>query len=207
MLSGFGWVTNSFHNSDRPITFFIDDIYLNKPKLDDGRFLPSYEVKPTHGTLFDQQMVNVASAYGSALALLAYLARETEDDLRRARILADTFFYAVENEPTHTLTVHLSHVNKPTTGQQVENDPTQHVDSSPGLLIRNAYAAGDPALPPGWNPNGVPGEIRIAGYWDCENQAWFALDDALRSYSGDGAWSRRWLAMALVGSPCGSARR
>jgi hypothetical protein len=43
-------------------------------------------------------MSNVCYSYDNALVLLAFLARGTRNDLQRAKILADTFCYVLEND-------------------------------------------------------------------------------------------------------------
>lgn len=88
VVGGFGWVTNSSKNQ-KGATFYLDDIKYNKVRPDELRFLVSYETLPFIDP--DRSLKNVCFIYDNALTLLAFLARETDEDLRRAKILADAF--------------------------------------------------------------------------------------------------------------------
>jgi hypothetical protein len=132
VLSGFGWVTNAPLNlGHQEITFYIDDIRLDKERPDDLRFITSFETLPTQENDFDVVLRNVAFTYDNALALLAFLARGTPDDIRRAEILADAFVYASQNDRFY-------------------NDGR----------LRNAYSSGDLKSFPGWEPNNKKGPIK-----------------------------------------------
>jgi hypothetical protein len=95
VIGGFGWVANSSHNPNGA-TFYLDDIRYDKFRPDDLRFLVSFETLPFVNP--DRYIRNVSFVYDNALALLAFLARGGNEDLRRAKILADSFVYAQNND-------------------------------------------------------------------------------------------------------------
>jgi hypothetical protein len=99
VIGGFGWITNSSNNPSGA-TFYLDDIRYNKSRPDDLRFLASYEtlafITP------DTVIRNTCYVYDNSLALLSFLARGNDEDLRRAKILADSFVYAAHNDRYYT---------------------------------------------------------------------------------------------------------
>ncbi len=131
VIGDFGWSTSVAYNRYRDVVFYLDDNRYNKPRLDEPRFLRSYETLPT-GEPFDQMMKNTAYTYDNALVLLAFLARGQADDLRRAKLLADALVYGVDNN-------------------------RQFSDGR----LRNAYKCRDLAHFPGWQPNGKPNTVRL----------------------------------------------
>jgi len=86
----FGWVT-----SIDPI-FYLDEIKYDKARPNELRFIESFSTI-TAGEP-DKGLKNTAFIYDNALALIAFLARGNKDDLRRAKILADAFVYAQNND-------------------------------------------------------------------------------------------------------------
>lgn len=150
VLGGFGWVADDSHNPGGA-TFYLDDIEYRlgaaarNVRLSEPRFLASYvtlpvQPDPSDGNPdddFDLVLRNMAFSYDNALALLAFLADGNPDSLRRARLLGDAFVYAAEHD--------------------------RFFDDG---RIRNGYAAGDLALPPGWTPNGRVGTAAIPGFFD-----------------------------------------
>ena len=94
VLGGFGWVASAEENGDRDITFYLDDIRYNKPRLAEPRFLVSYQTTCS-GSPFDQVMRNVAFAYDNAVTVLAFLASR---NVKPARLLADALVYAQEHD-------------------------------------------------------------------------------------------------------------
>jgi hypothetical protein len=91
VLGGFAWVTSSVENENRSITFYLDDIYYDKPALDEPRFLVSYLTDLGDPLEFDSVMRNVAFTYDNAVALIHFL---SVGDTRRARLIADALVYA-----------------------------------------------------------------------------------------------------------------
>ena len=160
VLSGFGWVTNAPRNLGQEITFYIDDIRFDLERPDELRFIQSYETQPTQQNDFDKVMRNVAFTYDNALALLAFLARGTPDDLRRAKILADAFVYASQNDRFY-------------------NDGR----------LRNAYSSGDLKMFPGWKPNNKEGSARLPGFWNCTEKKWFEDKFSVSTHTGNVAWA------------------
>jgi hypothetical protein len=94
VIGGFGWVTNALENNNQSIIFYLDDIRYDKPRLDDLRFLVSYETIPSAQD-FDTVLRNVAFTYDNALALIAFT---DAGDWGRARMLADAFVYAQKHD-------------------------------------------------------------------------------------------------------------
>jgi hypothetical protein len=92
IIDGFGWVTNA-----DDIVFYLDDIKYDLPRLDDLRFLRSYNTLCT--LEFDSLLINTAFTYDNALALIAFVA---DEDQNRAKLLADTFIYAQEHDRFYT---------------------------------------------------------------------------------------------------------
>lgn len=93
VVGGFGWVADG-QNGVRDITFYIDEIKYNKQRLDEPRFILSYETSG-YDTLFDRAMRNTAFVYDNAITLMAFLAHE---ELEGARIIADAFLYAQDHD-------------------------------------------------------------------------------------------------------------
>ena len=162
VLDGFGWVggSGSSESGSQPVTFYVDEICLDKPRPEEKRFLLSYETQIASNFPFDIREQKVAFTYDNALALLAFLARGTADDLKRAQILADTF-------------VHIS-----------SHDPT-NIDGG----IRDTYSAGDPVLPPGWRPYGQPDQVKLPSRWDCTLNVSIQDGDTVNIHTGNVAWT------------------
>ncbi len=163
VIGGFGWSANS-DNNPNGATFYLDNIQYNKSRLDEPRFLVSYETLSL--TDPDRYIKNACHIYDNALALIAFLKRGTSDDLWRAKILANAFVYALQHDRSYT-----------DTGER---------------RLRNAYMSGDlkdnssgfARLPGWWNP-----EKGKKGGWDEDkynvstytgNMAWAMI--ALLSY-------------------------
>jgi PKD repeat protein len=159
VLGGFGWVSSMDENGGRPITFFIDDITYDLPRLDEPRFLQSYRTINS-GSDFDLVMSNAGYTYDNAVALLAFLAEGTADGRRRAGLIADAFVYAQEHDRYFT-----------------------------DGRVRNAYQAGDLVLWPGWKPNGKAETARMPGWWDRANDTWYEDSVQAGTYTGNMAWT------------------
>ncbi len=91
---------------------------------------------------------------------LALLAFLGSGDLPRAQLLAEAFLYAQKNDRYY----------------------------SDGRL-RNAYQAGDLALPPGWAPNGHNRAARLPGWWDQDLKQWMEDSSAVGTSAGNMAWA------------------
>jgi hypothetical protein len=162
VLGGFGWVTSAANNPNGA-TFWIDDIQYNKSRLDEPRLVRSYV--PTMLQGFDRVFANAALTDDNALAILAFLARGTDDDMRRARLIGDAFVYAAVNDPFY-------------------------LDGR----LRNGYQAGDLINPPGWNPNGKTGVVRLPVIIDCGGGS--PTQDKVQVSSSTGVLA--WAAIALL---------
>jgi hypothetical protein len=94
VIGGFGWVTEASKNNNQGITFYLDDIRYNKPRLDEPRFPVSYQTIPSDQA-FDAAFKNVAFTYDIALALSAFT---SAGDCKRAGLLADALLYVREHD-------------------------------------------------------------------------------------------------------------
>ena len=95
VIGGFGFETNAEKNPQGAV-FYLDDIQFNKTYLDKPRFLVSYEAIANEET--DKANKNVCFVYDNALAILAFLAKGTNDDKCRAKLIADSLIYAQNND-------------------------------------------------------------------------------------------------------------
>src|SRR5262249_38078341 len=142
------------------VEFVVDDIEIDEPRLDEPRFILSY-VTLNPGDIFDKYSRTVAHTYDNALAMLAFMARGTNDDWRRAKLLGDAFVYALNHDPDYS------------------DD-----------RLRNAYEAGDLMLPSGWrSPRGLTGAVRLPGTWDCDTEMWQQDSYQVSAYTGNMAWA------------------
>jgi len=94
VLLGFAWQTKATINDHKDITFYLDDIAYDKPRLGDPRLLVSYRTLNS-GDDFDTLLRNVAFTYDNAAALLAFLAA---GELGRARLIADALVYVQNHD-------------------------------------------------------------------------------------------------------------
>lgn len=69
--------------------------------------------------------------------------------------------------------------------------------------IRNAYAAGDLALPPGWSPRGRSGAVRMPGWYDPDSARWNEDLFHVSTHTGNVAWAM--LALLSVYEALGGA--
>ncbi len=173
VLGGFAWVANSLNNPNGAV-FYLDDIYyeLNSDyqaqRLNVPRFLRSFttlpvQPDPNDGNLdddLDLVLRNAAFTYDNALSLIAFLADSLDDDsMRRAMLIGDAFLYAASNDRSY----------------------------DDGRL-RDAYAAGDISLPPGWTPKGQSRTVPVPGYFDESKQRFFEVE-ATGISTGNNAWA------------------
>ncbi len=168
VLGGFGWVASDQANPGGAV-FYLDDVqYELSPaaraaRLEQPRFVRSFTTGP-HQQLppplgdFDFVNRNVAHSYDNALTLLAFLADGGTDGLRRARLIGDAFVYAIDHDRTYD-----------------------------GDRVRDAYAAGDLALPPGWQANGRLGTVPTPGFFDEATQQFVEIEQGQIS-TGNNAW-------------------
>ena len=94
VLGGFGWVSVGTQNNNQPITFYLDNIYYDKPLLNEPRFLVSYKLLPNDVPV----MTNTAFTYDNALALLAFLSSNKPEYLNGARLIGDAMVYAMDHD-------------------------------------------------------------------------------------------------------------
>jgi hypothetical protein len=100
VIGPFGFALNA-PNNENGATFFLDRIEIDCPNdPNTPRFLPSYKVQGVGSP--DLYITNPGFLYDQALVALAYMARGTEDDLRRVRIILDAVCFAQESDRAYT---------------------------------------------------------------------------------------------------------
>lgn len=168
VLGGFGWAASDQLNPAGAV-FYLDDIEYElgpaarQARLEEPRFVRSfttapYQFQPEPVGDFDFVNRNVAHTYDNALALLAFLADGGGDSLRRARLIGDAFVFAMDHDRSYN-----------------------------GDRVRDAYAAGDLSLPPGWTPNGRIGTVPVSGFFDEAHQQFVEIEQEHIS-TGNNAW-------------------
>ncbi|MFH0881161.1 MAG: hypothetical protein V2A34_15730 [Lentisphaerota bacterium] len=98
VLLGFAWQTKSTINGHQDITFYLDEIAYDKPRLNEPRLLTSYQTQGSDDD-FDFVFKNTAFVYDNALSLLAFLG---SGDLRHAKLIADALVYAQAHDRYYT---------------------------------------------------------------------------------------------------------
>jgi len=172
VLGGFGWGASGLNDADQDgsVIFYVDEIYFvldeqeTIARLDEPRFLQSFDtlpfqVLPLPVDDFDFILRNTAFTYDNAVALIAFLAEGSGENLRRAKLIGDAFVYALQND--------------------------RFYDSGP---IRDAYSAGDIALPPGWLPNNRPATVPVSGFFQTSSGEFFEIFQTSVS-TGNNAWA------------------
>ena len=95
LIGGFCWVTDGEFMNPNGCTIYLDNIYFDKPRLNEPRFLQSYMTL----TEPDEYILNnYATTYDNALALIAFTLRGDADSRRRAGLIADAFVTAMEKD-------------------------------------------------------------------------------------------------------------
>lgn len=148
-------VSTNALNSPRGGTLLLDNIRLDPVPASQRSALAFPVSTESFGESYSQAVTrpeklpsnlmlnNLATTYESALAVLALLSRETEEDQNNARRLLDTFHYALKHDNS--------------------------VDPLPGftngaLGLRDGYSNGDIALLNDQGPGGArSGDVRLAG--------------------------------------------
>jgi len=102
IIGGFAFVTNTPSNPSGAV-FYLDEIRYDKPRLNDPRFLVSYEAfSTTDPDNPDVYLRTPAFVYDNALVVLAFLSRGNETDIQRAKLIVDAFVYAQSNDRAYT---------------------------------------------------------------------------------------------------------
>ncbi len=94
LIGGFCWVTNTVANP-KGATIYLDDIQFDLRRDNTLRFLQSYEITSSEK---DIPLRNTAFLYDNALALIAYIERGSAEDLKKAKLIADSFVYAQSHD-------------------------------------------------------------------------------------------------------------
>ena len=118
-----------------------------------------FQLQPAPVNDFDLVLRNTAFIYDNALVLLAFLADGTEDSLRRAKLIGDALVYASQHDRFYT-----------------------------DGRLRNAYSAGDIALPPGWTPNNQIGATPTPGFYNETNKQFTEIHQESID-TGNNAWA------------------
>lgn len=96
IVGGFYWSASRFQNPNGA-TFYVDDIRYVFDTPSWPHLIPSYVTDASQPD--DKHFAGSAHVYDNALAILAFLARGQESDLRRARDIADALLYAQDHDP------------------------------------------------------------------------------------------------------------
>jgi hypothetical protein len=172
VLGGFGWGANALENRNGAV-FYLDDIEYGltqvrrSQRLAEPRFLQSFSTDPVQPDPddsnkdddFDLVLRNIAYTYDNALALLAFLAQGGLESLDRAMLIGDAFVYASLND--------------------------RFFDDG---RLRDAYTAGDLALPSGWTPNNRLRTVPVPGFYHEPTDRFVEVEQAGISV-GNNAWA------------------
>ena len=161
---GFLFVVNN-NNDPTPdgTIFYIDEIVYDLVRPNALRLIPSFTTI-TDTDPFDIENKNLATIYDNSLSILALLERGTEEDLSKAKILADALVFAHDND----------------TSAIPEDWPFAPPPFS-GSRLKDAYSAGDLL--------DAQGKFRYPGWWDDNANMWKMHDLALSYRTGDLAWT------------------
>jgi hypothetical protein len=161
---GFLFVVNN-DNDPAPdgTTFYLDEIQYDIARSDALRLLPSF-ITVTDTDPFDIKNKNLATIYDNALAILALLESGTEEDLSRAKILADVLVFTYEND-TNAVPADWPFAPPPFSGSR----------------LKDGYSSGD--------LQDAQGNFRYPGWWDDDANMWKMHDLALSYRTGDLAWA------------------
>jgi hypothetical protein len=154
MCSGMVWVAETVLNPGGT-TFYLDEMYYDLSRPNALRLPQSYVVTNASS---DTVFRNLADTYPAALTLLAYVARGTSDDRRRAGIIADTLVWAIKHDRTYP------------------SDPAST------LSLRVGYASGDIST----SVTTSGGTARLPGWWD--GQVWVEDAGFVGTSTGNVAW-------------------
>jgi hypothetical protein len=178
IMGGFGWVASATNNPTG-VVFFLDDIQFQMTppglirRLNEPRFIRSFVTRPVQPDITDSNidddldfvLRNTAFVYDNALAILAFLAEGSSGSIKRAQLIGNAFVYAVNHDRTYT-----------------------------DGRLRSAYAAGDIALPKGWQPNGRNATVPSPGFYVEATQSFYEVENADID-TGNNAWAM----IALLG--------
>ena len=177
--AGFLFAFNDVNDPDpNGTTFYIDDIQYDLARPEALRLIRSFTTI-TDTDQFDVRNKNMATIYDNALAIMALLIRGTNEDVRRAAILADTLVFAHEND-VNVVPADWPHAPPPFNGHR----------------LRDAYEAGYVQDP--------QGNFRYPGWWEEQAQMWYMHESALSFRTGDLAWVI--MALAKLHAATGKAK-
>jgi len=154
-------------------SIYLDKITVDMSRREEPRFIQSFVEQNYMPLGGDIHAVNTAHTYDQALAMLAFMAWPTEENLKRAKLIADALVTVQKSDPCF-------------------NDGR----------LRNGYASGDLTSPAkrgrkqnsGCKINEVDRIIRLPGVWD-KNESMYKED----AYSvGSDVGNMAWAGIALV---------
>jgi hypothetical protein len=166
VLGGFGWIASAADNPGGAV-FFLDDISYalsdaaRAARLAQPRFLRSFTTAPLQSL---PDPVGIFDLFNREVAFtydnaVALLAFLADGSADSARLIGDAYLYAAGHDRTY----------------------------DDGRL-RDAYAAGDLVIAPGWKPNGKSATVTIPGYFDEARQTFFEVgQDGIST--GNDAWA------------------
>ena len=161
VLGGFGWSTNALKNRGRrEVTFFLDDIQYHYGEQNPRLAQPRFICSYRTGTSDDDFDRVLRNVAFTYDNALALLALCACKEYDRAKLLADAMVYA-------------------------QNHDRFFRDGR----LRNAYQAGDLAVPPGWTPQGRKGTVRLPGWYDSATGKWTEDSDQVGTSTGNVAWA------------------
>lgn|GEM_PF-2580040 len=164
--AGFGWVTAEHDNPDGAV-FYLDDIEFGlnstakSSRLAQPRFVRSYLTQDFGdydklSDSFDYTYQGVADLYDNAMAILAFLAEGSNDDLVRGCLIGDAIVYAASHDRA-----------------------LDAVLKNPDLrLLRSHYSVGELVMPAGWQVLDGNGQ----GHTNLASLPTFYLPQEERSY-------------------------
>ena len=162
VLGGFGWATSQSKNAGRDIVFYLDDIRF---ELSDQR--RAYQLRQPR-FLLSYETSNSLGAFENVMRNAAFTydnavalhAFLAVNDVPRARLIADALVAA-----------------------------SRYDRGFQEGTLRNAYAAGDLFLPPGWEPRYRARAVRLPGWFDVSTRQWFEDEFQISTHTGNVAWS------------------
>lgn len=157
IAGGFGFVFNDVNDPDPDgTTFYLDEIRYDKSRLEEPRFIVSFDTTSQESE-FDTVLRNVAYTYDNSLALSVFASVR---DCDRAKLLADAFVYAQDQDRYYT-----------------------------DGRLRNAYQAGAITGSDSEGPDRGFSAVRLPGWWNYQDQQWNEDSGFVGSDTGNLAWA------------------
>ncbi len=161
IIGGFGLATSAPYNPEGAV-FYLDDIKYTLSDEYNLRRQKEPRFLVSYDTIAsDLPFDNVMRNVSFTYDdAVALLAFVALKDKERAKLIADALVYTQKNDRFF----------------------------SDGRL-RNAYQGGDLTCPPGWQPNGKEGTVRVPGFWDQQAKEWYEDIMQAGSHGGNLLWA------------------